>query len=170
MWFALKYPLDKICVKSGIYCQSCQRKIENGVVGEDDIQVMRALINLEDKLRFLLKKGEFVKSVFIDDEAVVLLRDGFELNELTTLEKELSHVLGRKIKILEYTNDMKKLVEQLIAPASPLGINKIWLPTGEEVLNIRVSRREKKYLLRTKEQYENLIEKISGVKVKIVFE
>lgn len=165
----MKYPLDKICIKSGVFCPSCQRKIEIGMVTEDDVLVLRAIINLEDKLKFL-RKGEYVKSVNIDDEVVVLVKNSFEIGELITLERELSSILGKKVKALEYTNDLKRLIEQLISPASLLGINKIWLPTGEEVVSIRVSRRDKKYLSKVKEQYEALIEKISGAKVKIVFE
>lgn len=165
----MKYPLDKICIKSGVFCPSCQRKIESGVVAAEDIEVLRALINLEDKLKFL-KKGEYVKSLSVTDELVVLVKNGFESAEITALEKELSNSIGKKVKVVEYTSDLKKLIEQIIAPASLLGVNKIWLPTGEEVINIRISRRDRKYLARSKEQYELLIERISGTKARIIFE
>ena len=165
----LKYPLDKICVKSGVFCQSCQRKIESEAMTEEDIEVMRALINLEEKLKFL-KKGEYMRSMNLGDELVVLIRNGFEVAELTTLERELSNIVGKKVKVVEYTNDLKRLIEQIIAPASLLGVNKIWLPTGEEVISVRISRRDRRYLAKVKEQYEALIEKISGTKAKIVFE
>lgn len=165
----LKYPLDKVCIKSGVFCSSCQRKIESGAVSDSDIQVMRALLTLENKLKFL-RKGEYVKAISMNGEMIVLLRDGFESSELEALEKELSGILERRVKVIEYVNDMKKIIEQLIYPASLLGINKIWLPTGEEILNIRVSARDKRYIARNKEQYEQLIEKISGSKSRIVFE
>ncbi|MEM4934195.1 MAG: transcription elongation factor, partial [Desulfurococcaceae archaeon] len=90
--------------------------------------------------------------------------------EIATLEKELSSSIGKRVKVVEYTSDLKKLIEQIIAPASLLGVNKIWLPTGEEMINIRISRRDRKYLARSKEQYELLIERISGTKAKIIFE
>lgn len=165
----MKYPLDKICIKSGVFCPSCQRKIESGVVTADDIIVLRALINLEDKLKFL-RKGEYVKSLSITDEVVVLVRNSFESTEITTLEKELSNSMGKRVKVVEYTSDLKKLIEQIMAPASLLGVNKVWLPTGEEVINIRISRRDRKYLAKSKEQYELLIERISGTRTKIIFE
>ncbi|MEM0044693.1 MAG: transcription elongation factor [Desulfurococcaceae archaeon] len=165
----MKYPLDKICIKSGVFCPSCQRKIESGAVTVDDIEVLKALINLEDKLKFL-KKGEYLRSLSIADEVVVLVKNGFEGVEIATLEKELSSSIGKRVKVVEYTSDLKKLIEQIIAPASLLGVNKIWLPTGEEMINIRISRRDRKYLARSKEQYELLIERISGTKAKIIFE
>lgn len=165
----MKYPLDKICIKSGVFCSSCQRKIEAGVVTEDDIQVLRALINLEDKLKFL-KKGEYVRSISLPEEIIVLLKNNFEIAELAALEKELSGVMGKKVKVVEYTSDLKKLIEQIIAPASLLGVNKIWLPTGDELISIRISRRDRKYLAKSKEHYELLIERISGTKARIIFE
>ncbi|MEM2025120.1 MAG: transcription elongation factor [Desulfurococcaceae archaeon] len=165
----MKYPLDKICIKSGAFCPSCQRKIEANLVAEDDLLVLKALVALEDKLKFL-RKGEYVKSISLDDEIFVLLKDGFEGEELLTLEREISSAVGKKVKVVEQTNDLKRLVEQIIAPASLLGINKVWLPNGEEVLTVRVSKRDRRYLVKLKEQYESLIEKISGAKSKITFE
>ncbi|MEM0001517.1 MAG: transcription elongation factor [Desulfurococcaceae archaeon] len=165
----MKYPLDKICVKSGVFCPSCQRKIESGVVTSDDIKVLQALVNLEEKLKFL-KKGEYVKSIDLGEYMVVLIKNGFEQVELAMLEKELSDIIGKRIKVIEHVSDLKKLIEQIIAPASLLGINKIWLPTGEEIVSVRISRRDRKYIAKNKDQYEELIEKISGIKARIVFE
>jgi len=44
------------------------------------------------------------------------------------------------------------------------------LPTGEELVTIRVSKRDRRFLARNKEQYEATIEKVTGVKARIVFE
>ncbi|MCC6054991.1 MAG: transcription elongation factor [Thermosphaera sp.] len=165
----MKYPLDRICIKSGVYCPSCQRKIESGVVSEVDLRVLRELVVLEDKLKFL-KKGEYVKSIDSGSEVVVLVKGGFEQVELVQLERELSSTLGRKVRVVEYVSDSRKLIEQLIVPASLLGVNKVWLPTGEEVISIRIPRRDRRIIGKNKEQYEALIEQITGVKARIIFE
>lgn len=165
----MKYPLDKICIKSGVFCPSCQRKIESGVATSSDIRILQALVNLEDKLKFL-KKGEYVKSIDLEEYVIVLIKDGFEQVEIATLEKELSDVIGKRVKVIEYVSDLKKLIEQIIAPASLLGINKIWLPTGEEIVSVRISRRDRRFIAKNKDEYEELIEEISGIKARIVFE
>jgi transcription antitermination factor NusA-like protein len=110
-----------------------------------------------------------VKTAAISDVAVVFIKNGFEVDERRVLEEELSLHLGKKVKVVEYTNDLKKLVEQLIYPATLYGINRVWIPDGSELLNIRVSKRDRKFL-KNKEEYEKLIEKISNAKVKIIFE
>lgn len=165
----MKYPLDRICIKSGILCPSCQRKVEANVVSQDEIDVMRALMELEDKLKFL-KNGEYVKSLKALNQAIVIVRGEFEPREIEQVEKELSDMLGTKAKVVIETGDPKKLIEQIIAPASLLGINKVWLPGGSEIINVRISRRDRKYLGKRIEEYEELLTKMLGSKTQIVFE
>lgn len=164
----MKYPLDKICIKSGLYCPSCQRKLDSGEVASDEVEVLKALIELEDELKFL-KKGEYVKSVSIGDKAIVFIKDEFTIEEKRKLEEELSQKLDRRVRVVEHTNDLKRLVEQILYPATLYGINRVWIPDGSEIINIRVSRRDRR-LIKEKEEYEKLIEKISNAKVRIVFE
>jgi len=165
----LKYPLDRICIKSGVYCPYCQQKIESEVVEKSELEVLRALVELEDKLKFL-KKGEYVKSITLNDEVYVFVKDDFDLSELNTLEHELSKELHRKVRVIEYVPDTRRLVERIMYPASIISINRVWLPNGTEIMNIRISRRDRKHLTPSKEQIEALIEKISGVKTRIVFD
>lgn len=164
----MKYPLDRICIKSGVYCPSCQRKIDEGLVTGEDLEVLKALVELEDKLK-PLRKGEYVKSISLADRVLVLVKDEFSLEEKRQIEEELGSMLNKKVRIIEYTNDIKKLVEQIIYPATLYGINIVWIPDGTEILNIRVSKRDRRFL-KDKEEYEKLIEKISNHKVRIVFE
>ncbi|MEM0325521.1 MAG: transcription elongation factor [Desulfurococcaceae archaeon] len=164
----MKYPLDKICIKSGVYCSSCQRKIDSGEVTSDDIEVLKALIELEDKLKFM-KKGEFIKAVNLKDKSIVFVRNEFTVEEKKQLEEELSSLLGKKVRVVEYIGDLKKLIEQILYPATLYGINRVWIPGGSEIINIRVSRRDRKFI-KDKEEYEELIAKIFNTQVKIVFE
>lgn len=165
----LKYPLDKICIKSGVYCSHCQYKIESGIVEKEELEILRALVELEERLKFL-KKGEYVKSIHIDDEVFVFIRNSFDTSELNMLEYELSKELRKRAKVIEHISDLRRLVEQIMYPATVTGINRVWIPDGTEILNIRVSRRDKKHLIHAREHYEALIEKISGIKTRIVFE
>jgi transcription antitermination factor NusA-like protein len=165
----LKYPLDRICVKSGVLCASCQRKVESGTVSEDEIPVMRILMDLEEELKFL-KKGEYVRSFRISNQVIVMLRNGFEPGEISELERALSQKLGDRVKVVIETGDVKRLIEQLIAPASLIGVNQVWLPSGSEMLNVRVSRRDRRIIGRNKEEYEKLLSSLLGVETRIIFE
>jgi transcription antitermination factor NusA-like protein len=165
----LKYPLDRICIKSGVYCPHCQQKIEGGIVDRSELDVLRTLVTLEDKLKFL-KKGEYVRSVQLSNDIYVFVKDGFEPAELSTLEHELSRELGKRVRVIEYVPDSRRLIEQIFYPAQIAGINRVWLPDGSEILNIRISRRDRKWIEPNKDQYERLIEKIIGIKTRITFD
>ncbi|MEM1801488.1 MAG: transcription elongation factor, partial [Desulfurococcaceae archaeon] len=111
----MKHILDKICVKSGVFCPSCQRKIESKIVDEDEIPVIRTLMDLEDELKFLSKKGEYIKSIITEDEIFVIIKNGFEMNEINILERNLTRELGKKVKVIESTGDTRKLIEKIIS-------------------------------------------------------
>ncbi|OYT37832.1 MAG: transcription elongation factor, partial [Desulfurococcales archaeon ex4484_58] len=111
----MKYPLDKICVRSGVFCPSCQRKLDSGLVDHSEVDVMKALMELEDRLKEL-RKGEYVKSYTIDDVVVIILRNGWERRELETIARETAYKLRKKVKIALDTGDRKRLVEQVVSP------------------------------------------------------
>lgn len=165
----MKYPLDRICVKSGILCPSCQRKVETGVVSMDEVRVMKALMDLEDKHK-ILRKGEYVKSFNMGDQLILIVRNGVEQHELDEASKHLSKELDVKVKTIVETGDQRRLIEQVISPASLHGVNQVWLPDGTELVNVRVPRRDRRYLERNREVYEELITKLTGKKARIVFE
>ncbi|ACL11400.1 putative transcription elongation factor, nusA [Desulfurococcus amylolyticus 1221n] len=143
--------------------------MESGTVREDEIPVMRILMDLEEELKFL-KKGEYVRSFRISNQVIVMLRNGFEPGEISELERELSQKLGDRVKVVIETGDVKRLIEQLIAPASLIGVNQVWLPSGSEMLNVRVSKRDRRILGRNREEYEKLLSSLLGVETRIIFE
>ncbi|QOR94837.1 transcription elongation factor [Thermosphaera chiliense] len=165
----MKYPLDRICVKSGILCPSCQRKVETGVVDIDEVKVMKALMDIEEKHK-VLRNGEYVKSFMAGDQFILILRDGVEQAELEEVSKHLSRELDAKVKIIVETGDMRRLIEQVISPASLLGVNQVWLPDGTEIVNVRVPRRDRRFLEKNRTTFEELIAKLTGRKARIVFE
>jgi len=47
----LRIPLDTICVKTGILCPSCQRKVDEGEVQEFEVEILRNLLELENEIK-----------------------------------------------------------------------------------------------------------------------
>ncbi|MCI4462484.1 MAG: transcription elongation factor [Thermogladius sp.] len=165
----MKYPLDRICVKSGVLCPNCQRKVDSGEVSREEIPIMKALMELEEEIKEL-RKGNYVKSFDFGDEVIVILRGEWEESEIDKISKELSAKLGKNVKILLEGEGVKKLMEQLLYPASILGINTLWLPDGSEQMVIRLSKRDRKYLRGKEEKYKKFISAIVGKNIEITFE
>ncbi len=165
----MKYPLDKICVKSGILCPTCQRKVDTGIVDKNEIPIMKAFMELEDKLKEL-RRGEYIKSYDLNGLVIVLVRDHWEKEEIEKISKELSNVLRRRTKVIIYTSDKKYLVEQILYPATLLGMNTLWLPDGTEQIIVRVSRRDQRIIGGRKRLLEKLLADLLEKNVRIRFE
>lgn len=163
----MKYPLDRVCVKSGIFCPSCQRKLDSGEVDYSEIEVIKTLIELEEK-NVELRKGVYVKSYMVNNTTVLILKNGWDRMQLNKIARELGNKLGRRVKIALLTGDQRALVEQLLAPARVLGINVIWLPDGSEQISIRVPSRDKKKIGKIND-WEKIFTKLLGKPTRIVF-
>ncbi|MGC9181876.1 transcription elongation factor [Thermogladius sp. KZ2Tp1] len=167
--FLVKYPLDRICVKSGVLCPNCQRKVESGEVAREEIPIMKTLMELEEDLKEL-RTGNYIKSFDFGDEVIVILKGDWDKASLDKIAKELSSRLGKSAKVLLEGEGVKKLMEQLLYPATILGINTLWLPDGSEQMVVRVPRRDRKYLRGKEEKYRRFISTILGKDIKITFE
>ncbi len=164
----MKYPLDKICVKSGILCPNCQRKVDTGIVKREEIPIMRELMLLEDEMKEL-RRGEYVKAKVLDGLVIVIVRGFDSKEELEKIAKRLSQRLRKKVKMVNLTGDKRKLVEQVIAPATLLGLNTLWLPDGSEEIIVRISRSDQRYL-HDRSRIEELLTELLGKAAKIRFE
>ncbi len=166
----LKYPLDRICVKSGILCPRCQRLVDSGKVGRFEIPIMRELIDLEEKTFKELRKGYYRKAYRSRDLIVIVVEGINDLKALDRAGRELSHRLNAKVKIVERTGDIRRLVEQVVYPATLLGVNSLWLPDGSEQVIIRILRRDHRFIGNKKNDYEKVLSEILGKPVRIRFE
>jgi transcription antitermination factor NusA-like protein len=165
----LKYPLDKICVKSGILCPNCQRKVDTGLVGKYEIPIMRAMIELEEEMKEL-RRGEYIKSYELDGLVIIIIRDHWEREEIDRISKGLSAKLRKRVKVVVDKGNKKELVEQILFPATLLGMNTLWLPDGSEQIIVRVSRRDQRFIGGRKDKFEKLLGTLLNRNVMIRFE
>ena len=167
----MKYPLDRICVKSGILCPRCQRLVDTGVVKEYEIPIMKELILLEEsKYKELRQKGTYHKS-YRSNNLVIVVVDGIgNPRILEKLSKELSSKLGLRVKVVERKGDQRLFIEQIVHPATLLGVNTLWLPDGTEQIVVRIYRRDYRIIGPRKEDYEKILGQIFGKAVRIRFE
>jgi len=166
----LKYPLDRICVKSGILCPRCQRLVDQGIVDEFEKDIIRELIDLEEKGFRSLRKGVYKKAYRSGDLVVVVVEGVNDFKALDRASRELSNRLGYRVKIVEKTGDQRRLIEQIIYPATLLGVNTLWLPDGSEQTVIRVLRKDQRIIGSRKSSYEEIISKIMGREARIRYE
>jgi len=72
--------------------------------------------------------------------------------------------------VIEESSSLKKIIEDIIAPASLLGVNTVWLPDGTNEKKIRVRQSDSKRLPASTRVLETVINQLTGEKVRFVFE
>ena len=168
----VKIPLDYICVKTGVLCPRCQSLVNSGKVDKREIDVMKALIELEETKEFrFLKNIRYYKTLWVNDMIIVVIGDSNRRPaELKKLAKALSEKLGSRVQVIEKTKDLKRLASELTSPARVLGVNMVWLPDGTTQYVVRVSRFDARTLPARPEVLEEALSKILGGPARIVID
>nr|HDO80655.1 transcription elongation factor NusA [Candidatus Bathyarchaeota archaeon] len=168
----MKTPICTFCLKSGVLCSRCQEKVDSGEVSELDIKIARYLTELEERFSSL-KDVKFVKAIESNNLVIIVVGQGDIPNLIGPkgrIIKSLSDELGRKVRVIEESSSLKKIIEDIIAPASLLGVNTVWLPDGTNEKKIRVRQSDSKRLPASTRVLETVINQLTGEKVRFVFE
>lgn len=165
-------PICKVCAKTGVLCSSCQSKLEEGKVSDLEIKLSCAFLDLENRFSDL-KKVKFYKAIEKGDLAILIVGKG-DINrvigEYGKTRKELQKKVDKTFRIIEKSKDPKKILENLIAPIPVLGINQIFLPTGEIENKARVAKKDKNRVPIDIDTIEDVIYSLTGTHIRIVFE
>ncbi|NVM28632.1 MAG: hypothetical protein HWN65_07290 [Candidatus Helarchaeota archaeon] len=163
-------PICKICAKTAVLCNSCQTKLDEGEITQLDINLANYLMELEGRFS-ALKNANFYKTIEVGDVLIVLVGKG-EISSFIgprgKLIKLFQEKLGKNIRIIERISDLKKTIEDLIVPATLLGMNKIYLPTGEVESKARLKWGDR--LPAEPEVIEEIIYLLTNERIRIAFE
>jgi len=146
--------------------------VDSGEVSELDIKIARYLTELEERFSSL-KDVKFVKAIESNNLVIIVVGQGDIPNLIGPkgrIIKSLSDELGRKVRVIEESSSLKKIIEDIIAPASLLGVNTVWLPDGTNEKKIRVRQSDSKRLPTSTRVLEKVINQLTGEKVRFVFE
>ncbi|MDT7887547.1 MAG: transcription elongation factor [Desulfurococcales archaeon] len=168
----LKFPLDHVCIKTGILCPRCQKLVSSGSVEPFEIEIMRKLIDLEgdQELRKYMQSLGYIKAYKFEDSIVVLVQRSGDVppDIYQRLSRILSEDLNARVRVINGSSrDLKNIASQLLFPARILGINIVWLPNGTSFHVLRVSRRDLRYVSIPIEAAERILSLIVGSDVQI---
>ena len=145
----MKTELCQFCLRSGILCPKCRKKVEKGEVTQLDLEIGRLLLSMEDEYP-PLQDVYFHKSVESDGVLAIFVGRGDIPRILSyggKIIKALEQKTKKTIRVLEYKSDERKFLEDLFAPMDILTINHIWLPDGTtETRVILKGKGKKKYM------------------------
>jgi len=138
--------LCEFCLKSGMLCSKCQRKVESGEVSEKYMEVAKTLLGMENQNQFLQKVR--LDNVLDAGGFLVLVvgkGDAAKFNAEPRLTRDLGDRFNKRVLVIESGTKDRQFLEELFANQHIVTINIIWLPDGSTetrvVLQGRGSRR-----------------------------
>ena len=168
---SLQTPICKICLKSGILCQGCNRKLEEGKISKLELDISYALFELSKKHKEL-DQLIFKRAVNADGLVILVVGAGqipILIGRRGRIVQELENILKTKVRIVEEGSSEKKLVQDLLTPADVLGINVLYTKSGDEY-RVRVPRQHMKRLPKNKEKIQAALSKLTNKNYTIIFE
>ena len=166
----MKAALCNFCLKSGILCSECQRRLKSGEVSKTDLEVARLLLSLEDKYPSL-QDVYFHRAVEANGVLAVLVGQGDVSNLLAhggKIVRTIGEKTGKRVRVLEYGVEDRKFLEDLFAPLSVITINTIWLPDGTTETRVILRRGRRGPSLNLKALKE-IAQKVRGMTLRVEF-
>ena len=165
-------PICKFCLQTGLLCPSCQEKLDKGEISELDVKIANELLELEKQFS-TLKTITLNRIVHTNGLAILEVDRGDIPKVIGPKGKIIRHLeekFSKRIRVVEIASSTKKIIQDILAPMQIMGVNKIFLPTGETERKIRVKRvRSHRFSMDIKTLEEAILH-LTDQKVRIVFE
>lgn len=168
----MKTPLCDACRREGsvaAICPDCRSRIARGEITALDAEVSQILFRINETHN--ISAARFSRALDMG-RVVLLLTDG-EAGLLIGREgrvvSAISSALGRKVRIVESTGDVRKSISDILTPARLLGINSAWV-AGRERLRVRISKSDERTLPVDADTVRKVIGGWMGKEVELLFE
>ncbi len=165
----MKTPVCEADAKSGFLCPACQERLSKGEITDLDVEISRILHKYREQ--FSLEPVEVVKAIDCGKKLVILSDSdaGLLIGRGGKVAAVLAKELGKPVKIIQRTNDLRKMIEELIMPVRVLGINEVF-KAGEKEWRIRIKRSDAPRLPLEMKSIESVLNNLVREKTTIAFE
>ncbi len=152
----------KLCLKSDMLCNACNKKVESGEISRAELDVARSLSKIEEGLEFSKAVDAGRKIVILCGKSDVSRIVGRGGRNAKKLEKDLK----KSVKVIgtDSLADDKNALESLFN-VPVIGINILY--SGSESYRIRI---EKKFERRIDKDIIKILDRLFGKKAEVVFE
>lgn len=164
----MKAPICEVCLKTeDILCPADEKKLEEGIITELDVKISRMLYKLlgdaDVEFKKAVEAGDLIVLIVGEDDVPIVIGKGGKNIKYLTRE------LGKRVRVIESTDDVKKLAVDLLYPAGVFGVNVVYKPDGGQYYKVLVFSRDKSKLPEKSEVLESILTQITGVETKISF-
>jgi len=167
----VKTQLCNFCLKSGILCLNCQKKVKSGLISDTYLEVARLLLSLEEKYPSL-QNIYFHKAIEANGVLALIVGRGDVAHFLGyggKIIRAIGQKTGKAIRILEDGVDERKFLEDLFAPFPLLTINTIWLPDGTTETRVILRKRGRRPPPINVSAMKQIAEKVRNIVLRVEF-
>jgi len=131
----MTYPICDMCASSGVLCNGCQKKLDDGRISDLDVAVSRFLAHQDISGYERLKEAE--NGVFLFAErALVPKIIGYSGKTV----KELSKRLGKRVIVIEDDASLNEMIDAVVRPSKAVALNTVYKGDGSESLKVVLSQ------------------------------
>ncbi len=153
-----------ICLKRGVLCPSCEKRLKDGKISQLDVDVANLLYSLSSTFKGLSHLS--LKSSFDAGDMIILVTSSKEVGVLIgrggKIVKHLSEKLGKKVRVVGDSGDHLAVVRDLLSPVQILGINVVYPPGEDEKYKVRISKKDAAWLPSDSETLEKVLASLTG--------
>lgn len=141
----MQAPVCEDCIRSGVLCPECKKKLEDKRISEFDIELAALLYEMESQE--LVRNPSFEKVFSVDDLLLVLTRGDVAnmIGKRGRVVRQLSKKFKKTVRIIK-DEDLKTKMSDLVAPARLLGINVVY-KGGEQETKVLVAEEDRNKLV-----------------------
>jgi transcription antitermination factor NusA-like protein len=165
----MKLPICEADAANGFLCASCQAKLDKGELTPTDVAVANALYKQRGPLGLekvsVSRAFDLGKSIAIISDSVAGLLIGRHGKVAGALAKEL----GKPVKVIHRTGDLRTMIEELTLPVRVRGINEIFSPSGK-IHRVRFFKSEAPRLPVAVEDLKKVVAYLGNERAEVSFE
>ncbi|NHJ48480.1 MAG: hypothetical protein FK733_11910 [Asgard group archaeon] len=176
----MKTAICAFCAQTGMLCKDCQTKLNSGEITDTDVKIAKAAIDFEKKFPNA-SKATILKTIERNKFVMLVVTPGSErflTGGAANFDNQLEYILGKPIRILEKSKNLRKVIDSIFTPAMITGINTIFVPARspkpgqsrvEEETIVILSPDEKEKLPTSTKELVELVKLLSGEDIRIEF-
>ena len=153
----MRLPICIFDAKTGVLCPKCESRLKNGELSKVDVECSIKLIKLSDKNQDI-DKLNLIGCQKIDGDYVLILKDS-NVSHIKSNDKIISSIeeeFNGRVWFVEANSSVRKILENLFFPIRILKTNMIWLPDGNQVMQVTIESKDY-------EKFSSIIEKVKKI-------